>query len=200
MKKMILLALALVTAAVSQAVTVAWYVPNSDLGNWANEIDKIYIVHSTTAISADNNYKAAYTTATGYTYTGDEDEVVSSSIAQIGTLDTSNDKYGVYAPGLEAYGTAGAYYYMVAVSENSTEDAPIYAVAGGTTLITSENAKANGIIAENIYGEAPGVGDYVDLGWLGGTWTDAIVPEPTVMALLALGVAGMALRRKEKVL
>lgn len=195
MKKMILLALALATAAVSQAVTVAWYVPNSDLGSWATQsaLEKIYIVYSTTAFSDADNYVAAYNAATA-----------GGSTVQ-GILDTTvGTKLGVYASGLAAPTTNvngefahDAYYYMVAVS---TDPTPLYAVAGVGPITSTTDATSKGIY-DNDYGDPPGVGDYVDLNnWLGGTWTDAIVPEPTVMALLALGVAGMALRRKEKVL
>ena len=40
------------------------------------------------------------------------------------------------------------------------------------------------------------MGQFIEIPWLGGNWRDAVVPEPTALALLALGVAGLALRRK----
>ena len=38
-----------------------------------------------------------------------------------------------------------------------------------------------------------------DMDWIGGTYTDVMptnIPEPTALVLLALGVAGVALRRR----
>ena len=59
-----------------------------------------------------------------------------------------------------------------------------------------QSNKENGIYDTTVDGGAPEIGDFVEVSWVGGTWQSALVPEPTALALLALGIAGVALRRK----
>ena len=93
------------------------------------------------------------------------------------------------------------YYYLVVFDPTTLGGDAQYAVAGALQY-TGEAAtdKANGIyqttvdVGSNDKPLEPNIGDFVDVSWIGGHW--AAVPEPTALALLALGVAGLALRRK----
>ena len=95
------------------------------------------------------------------------------------------------------------YYYLVVFDPTTLNGDAQYAVAGALQY-TGEAAsdKANGIYQTTVDVDVdsngnplkPNIGDFVDVSWIGGHW--AAVPEPTALALLALGVAGLALRRK----
>jgi hypothetical protein len=213
MKKWLTLSLALVIAAVSQAVTVAWTVPNSDynINNWATKGNdgslsfNVYFVYSSGQLTVADAYSAATGAGTsspttiidveyGY-YMGDGD-----------TTTANGTKLAVYSndllPAPDGNRVSGeGYYYMVVVNKDNAEE---YAVAGTTTKVTIDKNTVTagngqgGIYANPVGREEPTAEDYFDMtGWLGGTWEDALVPEPTVLALLALGVAGVALRRKQ---
>lgn len=100
----------------------------------------------------------------------------------------------------------GGYFYLVvfnpdandseyghyAVSNAAKYTAAAEATAEATAAATAAN-NALGIYTTTA-GEDPLVGNFIEIGWMGGNWT--AVPEPTALALLALGVAGLALRRK----
>lgn len=90
------------------------------------------------------------------------------------------------------------YYYLVVFNNKVVDQATKYAVAqagavGGTAV---ENGYLG--IEGNQFVDPDGTplpGKYLDPTWMFGTFRDA-APEPTALALLALGVAGAALRRR----
>lgn len=214
MKKWLTLSLALVAAAVTQAVTVAWTVPNSDynVNGWARNSDgtpgyTAYFVYSEAEIT---NVSTVYDMA----MQGASDGTVVKAYSyktETSTVGTEI-KNTLYGDGLlpAAKGTTvegSGYYYMIVINDTANTDGTYdYAVAGTPQEVvfakdstsgaqTIENG--NGVYA-NVAGSNPEAMTYFDMtGWLGGTWDDAMVPEPTVLALLAFGVAGVALRRKK---
>ena len=215
MKKWIVLSLALITAAISHAVTVSWVVSNTsynNINNWAYTTDQgvstlnfnIHFVYSETALKWSEVYSYDSSTST--------QSFAANTTVKVGNVmddpvDTGNQVLA-YANGLPPEPTTNqevantvigsGYYYMVIVKN---DDKSQYAVAGTTTEVVFTNGQSNttGVYASNV-GFEPEPENYVDMGWLGGTWRDAVVPEPTVLALLAMGVAGVALRRKQNFL
>ncbi|MGN1326079.1 MAG: PEP-CTERM sorting domain-containing protein, partial [Candidatus Spyradenecus sp.] len=97
---------------------------------------------------------------------------------------------------LEGYTSENSgYYYAVFKSKSDSSN---YAVLGGKQYAKGSES-TTGVYDTDVSGPsgAPIGTDYVDIGpFLGGTWTAAKTPEPTVLALLSLGIAGVALRRK----
>lgn len=179
MKKLIGCLLGVCLAVSAQAVTVTWTVPT---GDWTSEAS-VYFVYSTTQVS---DYASLYSNTKSLA-----DGETSGDYTRFGGFKVGDDKVSGTAADLTAT-TAGYYYLMVF----SSSDNSLYAVGGG------KQYNADG--STGIYNEAevdgttkPDIGTYVDMGgFIGGTWTAAIVPEPTLLSLLAFGVAGLALRRK----
>lgn len=98
--------------------------------------------------------------------------------------------------GLAGEAATTGYYYLVVfdTTEGKFTDSNTYAVVGGLQYVAGGK---NGIYDTLVDGKDPTVGDYVDLNSLITSGSVIVhAPEPTVLALLALGVAGLALRRK----
>lgn len=221
-RKLLVLAAVSVVASL-QAVTFQWNIPNSEyswdsaMGGDTGEYG-IYFVYSQNDLgNAANVWSAARAarndTTSGVkvvglnsgttTINGANAPAYGANFAELGVVTGSqNAKTGAYLTMNGMNGTAlgtttyNGYYYLVVFNPTTTSgDDPQYAVSNAVQYAGTVD-KENGIYNTNQNGGAPDIGDFVDIGWMGGTWRDAVVPEPTALALLALGVAGLALRRK----
>lgn len=197
-----LLTLIMVTASL-RAVTVLWSVPEatgnlawmddstvtyqfvySETGNYNNASAwNATVAESVAATGSNTNFK--YATSQERVY-GDKGESYVSA-----TFPTKFDSNGA------SIIDSSAYYYLV-VFKTGTND---YAVLGGlnrytTTEGSSTTTVYNGIYDTAVDGNLPETGAYFDLSQLTNGGLIVATPEPTALALLALGVAGLALRRK----
>ena len=183
------------------AVTIAWTVPNSQyewLARSGSEVpvvdtSKVGVYFVYTASKVDDISKIAPTTA------GSKPTVASATMSDTAMFSleaSANRTIGAEAEFLDLSGTrATGYFYMVVFSKESTTE-NLYMVAGGSQYVKGSEA-TTGIYDSSVTGvEPPSADDYAEISIIGGTWTAAKTPEPTALALLALGMAGVALRRK----
>ncbi len=178
MRKVLGCLLGICLAVSAQAVTVKWTIPT---GDYTSDLGGIYFVYSTTQVT---DYDALYTGTkdlasggTSGTYTRFDGDFLSPNMA-LGGLESLTAS------------TTGYYYLLVF----SSTDKSLYAVGGDKQYVSGGS---KGIYEPTVDGVKPETGDYVDMGgFIGGNWSAATVPEPTLLSLLAFGVAGLALRRK----
>lgn len=180
MRKVIGCLLGICLAVSAQAVTVKWSIPSGDYISEAS----IYFVYSATKVT---DYASLYTSTkdiSAGTTSGNYTKFTASKL-----LSDKVSAYGTLSS-IDATDNSGYYYLMVF----STTDNSLYAVGGGKQYA---QGGSNGIYEPSVDGDTPETGAYVDMGsFIGGNWTAATVPEPTLLSLLAFGVAGLALRRK----
>lgn len=181
--KPLFIGLCLLMATAVQAVTVKWSVQTLQY-DWTIEASA-YFVYSENAFAADNDYQAAYTAASQ-----GGDSVVRATLLQ---NPVTKQKWG-YTGSLSYDTTAKGYYYLVFVKGSTFDAANEYAVAGGVQYKSDGSTGIYNTVSGG--DQTPNNGDYVEIPILGGTWSAAKTPEPTTFALLALGIAGLALRRK----
>ena len=171
MKKMLsFLALAVFATAV-QAVTLTWTTPSAN--PWAENVTSGYLVYS-----ESNDMNAAVGVALG-TLSNSAYLVVNGDYYSL-ELD-ANETNVIDTKPSHTVATSG-YYFIIFADENKN-----YAA---TSVTAEQAAKAwvplSGPIPEGSYTGPVTVADF----------TGTLVPEPTALALLALGVAGLALRRR----
>ena len=164
-----------------RAVTVKWQVPNSSY-DWVNDASAYFVYSESSVTDYTNLYNAntpgfpANSSLKKGEYTG------LAELKESGGLSASFD-------GLSDDKVSSGYFYLILFNTKSTSE---YVVIGGV-----QGSDANNGVYSTESGKDPNVGDYVDsVGIIGGTWTAAKTPEPTALALLALGMAGALLRRK----
>lgn len=219
MRKFLLALTMTVVVASLQAITIQWTVPSSGSvsttdgwEDWTSKLtgESIYLVYSQTEwktadqvwdansglkVALGNNGKATITDLSN------KSDVTASQPSTWMNFSGNNQINMLTSiSGTDGFGLNG-YYYLVVFDPTVTNGDPKYAVSNAIQYTgNAAEDKRNGITQTTVNPELnnskPDVGDFVDIGWMGGTWTDVTVPEPTALALLALGVAGLALRRK----
>ncbi len=210
MRRFLLALLMTLVVASLQAITINWQIYASEF-TWDQNLttaDSVYFVYSQSGeLSADDVYGGNYTgykvsaaaNGTGtVTAVGDAASVtgLAPTLSVFGTdADAGSKSYASMS--LNGTGFGSGYFYLVVFNTNAGDDEyGDYAVSKAVQYTANQSNKENGIYDTTVDGGAPEIGDFVEVSWVGGTWQSALVPEPTALALLALGIAGVALRRK----
>ena len=189
MKKIMVAVAAIAMAAVAQAAAINWSAMNISSGDgvsWSGGV----------ASSRANGY-AAYFFITASTQSSDTivsyDAVIAAiSGGDMSILDSAAKKATTNAMGMVPTTAVGSYGvtqadtvsgFMVVFDNAAAADAEFFAASDVKTATIAQGASANAAMS-----------------WTGYTANNAwqAIPEPTSGLLLLLGVAGLALRRKQK--
>lgn len=197
MVKLCLMALALGLGATARAVMVAWTVPaQSDWFLQPENVD-VYLVSSQTGegwSASSGEWETDRSANSNWTSI----KLQSSGKAlNYGSLIGDSGTAGIWTDIGNSL-TDGFYYSLVFVVKPGEDAAGHYAITQGKqyTGVDEQGKGANGYYVTTIGGNEgpPPWVDFVDSDWI---FTNVQgTPEPTALALLAFGLAGLALRRR----
>ena len=195
MKKMLMAIAALTLSGAASAATVTWQWDASADFDLASS--SFYMVASDTELSASQAVLAADSDYGGDGLVAGTDRPAQGSFTLVSESDLSIDQTdGIYitydsesADSSIDFGENGKYLYLIVFNTVEGENVA-FAVGSSDGLWKAEEA---------IGSFPPLPSAPINPDWIGGTYTDVMpgtIPEPTALALLALGIAGVALRRR----
>ena len=190
-RQSLLCSLLVFAASAARAVMIGWNLPAVD-SNILNST--VYVYASSSEVKA---YGAGSTTWSEGGLTTFEGKLTNGS--SLGSISASGRYEYSATEGLSVWEnlgslTSGIYYYFVFVANAGTAEAGTYAIAGAQYLADKNGKITSPGFFDTTADSPPSYIEFADLSWIVANHKSA--PEPTVLALLALGVAGLALRRK----
>ena len=174
MKKILSILALAVFATAAQAVTLSWHTVSANM--WLTPTTACTLIHSA------NGESLADAAQVALSKTGTTDYTILGRVDSNATYQGENYNYGdIETTVVEGYAPVATGTYFIIFTENGKYAATSVAAADAVNAWT-------GLAGSSQVGRPVTVADF--------TGTLVPVPEPTALALLALGVAGLALRRR----
>lgn len=189
MKKLMIMCFAVVAAAVAQAASINWSITNTYMPGSADKVAAgkytayLFVTANTTDVSLTTTTKSAVEAVLA---SGDL-----TGLSSLAAVSKANTALGAWtgATGLTGFSSGSLDAFAVIIDSTDAASAEHY-------LIVNDGATKNATFTSATGSKILGFGDQTALS-KGSGWTSTAVPEPTSGLLLLLGMAGLALRRKQ---